>query len=101
MISLSGFLIANFKTGRALRTEALCRASHEPKIHQEQTKRNCTIVRVMGLGKAVRMAFEEVFDRIDMAYQTPHRIFDGDQFGEQVWSETTFTYYELPGYRSF
>jgi len=30
------------------------------------------MVRVTGLGRAVKMAFDEVFVRMEVAYQTPH-----------------------------
>lgn len=59
------------KTGIAFRTAGNRFASHAEKTHQELTKRNCTIVRVTGFGKAVRIAFDDVLDRIDVAYQTP------------------------------
>lgn len=62
------------RTGAALRNRGIFLASHEEKTHQEQTKRNCMSVSVIGLLKAVRIALEEVLDKIEVAYQTPQRI---------------------------
>jgi len=62
------------RTGIAFRTEGYFFASHAEKTHQELTKRNWTNVRVTGFGNAVRIAFDDVFERIDVAYQIPHRI---------------------------
>jgi hypothetical protein len=65
-----------FSTGNALRTDALRFASHERKMHQKDTSKNCMTVRVTGRGKAVKIAFEEVFVRMDVAYHNAHRDYD-------------------------
>lgn len=79
MISLFGRLIPFFNTGKVLRMEELYRASRAAKMHQEDTNRNCTTVSVTGLGKAVRMALDEVLERIEVANQTPQSICGPDQ----------------------
>ena len=43
--------------------------------HHPETNANCTTVRVTGFGRAVRMAFEDVFEKIDVIYQMPQSIF--------------------------
>lgn len=58
-----------FKTGRAFRTAALFLASHERKTHQKETSRNWIMVKVTGFGRAVKMALEEAFVRIEVPYQ--------------------------------
>lgn len=42
-------------------------------MHSPETKRNCTRVRVTGIGSAVKMALEDVFERMEVPYQTPQR----------------------------
>ena len=75
MISLLGRLIPFRRTGTALRKGGYTLASQAAKMHHEQTKRNWTMVRVTGFGRAVRMALDEVFDRIEVAYQKPQSDF--------------------------
>ena len=72
MISKFGFLIPDLRIGRARRSLKLRLAIHGSATHQEDTKKNCITVRVMGLGKAVKIALDDVFERIDVAYQTAH-----------------------------
>lgn len=79
MISLFGLRIPFFRTGNAFLIGACLRASQAANIHQEDTKRNCTTVKVTGFGSAVRMALDDVLERIEVAYQTPQRI---TSFGE-------------------
>jgi hypothetical protein len=59
--------IVCFKRGYFLASIAITR-------HQPDTKANCTVVRVMGRGSAVRMAFEDMFVKMDVIYQTPQSI---------------------------
>lgn len=75
MMSLLGLRMPFFNTGRASRTATFRLANQEKKRHQNDTRRNWTIVKVMGFGRAVKMAFEEVFVRIDVAYQMPQSDF--------------------------
>ena len=42
--------------------------------HQKETSRNCTIVKVTGLGNAVKIAFEDVLVKIDVEYQNVHSM---------------------------
>jgi hypothetical protein len=53
--------------------------SHEKHMQREETKANWIKVRVAGLGKALRMAFEEVFVRALDRYQTMERIYSTNQ----------------------
>lgn len=76
MMSLLGLRMPPFRTGKALRTVALRLASHERKTHQKETNINWMTVRVTGLGSAVKMAFEEVFVRMDVAYQKVHKSWE-------------------------
>ena len=41
--------------------------------HHPETKANCMIVRVIGLGKALRIDFDEVLVKAELKYQTRHR----------------------------
>ena len=54
--------------------------SHEKHIQREETKANWIKVRVAGLGKAFRMAFEEVFVSALDKYQTIERIYGINQW---------------------
>lgn len=74
MMSLLGRRIPFFKTGKAFLTAALRFASHERKTHQKETSKNCMTVKVTGLGRAVRMALEEVLVRIEVPYQNPQSM---------------------------
>lgn len=64
-----------FSTGRAFRTAVLRLASHDRNTHQKDTRRNWIIVSVTGFGKAVKMALEEVFVRIEVPYQKAQSSF--------------------------
>ena len=44
-------------------------------MHQVETKANWMSVRVIGLGKAFRMDFEEVFVRAEDMYHIRHKIY--------------------------
>lgn len=74
MMSLLGFRIPFLSTGMSSRTVALRLASHEKKIHQNETSKNWTMVRVTGLGRAVRMALDEVLVMMEVKYHTPQSI---------------------------
>jgi len=75
MTSRLGYLIlcrrAGIRVCRAGKTDA----NQENKRQKEATKPNCTIVRVAGFGKAMRIDFEEVFVRALEKYQMMHRIY--------------------------
>jgi hypothetical protein len=89
MMSLFGLLIPFFKTGIALRTLAYRLANQDRKMHQNETRKNCIIVSVIGFGKAVRMAFEDVFVKIDAANQVQHnptRRYDTGAFNDSAIS---------------
>jgi hypothetical protein len=47
---------------------------NDSSTHHEETNPNCTIVKVIGFGKALRMLFEDVFESADVRYLdlTPH-----------------------------
>lgn len=60
----------------ALRMAGLMRARNAAKMHHEQTNANCTTVRVTGLGSAVKIAFDEALDRMEVAYQRPQRAWE-------------------------
>jgi hypothetical protein len=46
-------------------------ASAARKRHHPDTKANCMMVSVTGFGRAVRMAFEDVLEKMDVMYQMP------------------------------
>lgn len=73
MTSLFGLRMPFLSTGAASRSDALRLASQDKNMHQKETSRNWTIVRVTGLGRAVRMALEEVLERMEVVYQKPQR----------------------------
>ena len=62
-----------FRTGIAVLSRGHRRARAARNKHQEDTKANWTSVRVMGFGSAVRMALEEVFEKMDVMYHMPQR----------------------------
>jgi hypothetical protein len=49
-------------------------ASHEKKRQNDATNANCIRVRVAGLGKALRIDFEDVLVKAEEKYHTIHRI---------------------------
>jgi len=74
-ISFEGGRIPYFRKGRVdLRRGYRC-ARKARKMHQVETKRNWMRVRVMGLGKALRMAFEEVLLKMEVMYHIPQSIY--------------------------
>jgi hypothetical protein len=56
-------------------------ASHEKNMHKEATNANWIKVSVAGLGKALRMAFEEVFVRALDRYQIMQSIYTSIRTG--------------------
>jgi len=62
-------------------------ASHEKNMQKEATKANWIKVSVAGLGKALRMDFEDVFVRALDIYQIMQRIYNGNQYGISVCKE--------------
>lgn len=71
--SLDGYLIPFLSAGMAVfkrgKTEANCAKTR----HHRETHANCTMVKVTGFGKALRMDFEDVFVSADVMYQTIQR----------------------------
>jgi hypothetical protein len=66
-------------------------ASHEKNMHREATNANWIKVSVAGLGKALRMAFEEVFVRALDRYHIMQRIYSINQYGILYWKEVSRT----------
>jgi hypothetical protein len=56
--------------GTALLSAGNREARYAEKMHQKETKANCTIDRVIGFENAFRIDFEEVFVRAEVKYQT-------------------------------
>lgn len=44
-------------------------------MHHPDTNANCMTVRVTGFGRAVRMALEEVLEKMEVMYHMPHNIY--------------------------
>ena len=63
------------RAGMAVAKGGYMWASQAKSTHQEDTKANWIRVRVIGLGKALRMDFEEVFVRAELMYQTRQSIY--------------------------
>jgi hypothetical protein len=72
MISRVGLCIPFLKAGILRRIGKLL-ARLLSKMHQEETKTNCMMVRVTGLGKANKTCFEEVLDITEAKYQIENR----------------------------
>src|SRR4051794_12250278 len=79
MISRVGLRMPLRNSGTAFPSGRYTRASHDRNRQKPQTNMNWTRVRVTGLGKAMRMALEEVLDRIEVAYQMPQRNLSNHQ----------------------
>lgn len=62
-----------FRAGMALFRRGKRRARNAENRHHPETKANCIMVRVIGLGKALRMDLEEVLVRAELKYQTRQR----------------------------
>lgn len=101
MMSQEGFRSPLRRTGTCARILRLCLASQERKMHQKDTRKNCITVRVTGFGRAVRMALEDVFVRMDAEYQTTHRSCGIRQpfRGQKRQPATLYTYHKSVGYR--
>lgn len=72
MTSLDGYLMGCFRAGIEVRIRGNLDASHENSKQYTATKANCSIVRVAGLSKAVRIDLDEVFVRAEDQYQVTH-----------------------------
>jgi len=72
--SLLGFRMPFFRKGAISRSVRLCLATQDRKIHQKETRRNCTIVSVTGFLNAVKMALDDAFVMIEVVYQTPQSM---------------------------
>lgn len=64
----------NFRMGMVCFRRGYLRARAARNRHHDDTKPNCTRVRVIGFGSAVRIAFEDVLEEMDVMYQMRHRI---------------------------
>lgn len=69
-------------------------ASHAMRIQSDDTKANCTSVRVAGILKALRIDFDDVFVSADDVYQSRHRICEkvsllANQFYLKYFAHTT------------
>lgn len=49
-------------------------ASQDKNIHQNDTSRNCTMVKVTGFFSAVKIALDDAFVMIEVVYQTPQSM---------------------------
>lgn len=58
-----------FKAGMAVCRRGKRRARDAKNRHHPETKANCIIVRVIGLGKALSMDLEEVLVKAELRYQ--------------------------------
>jgi len=47
--------------------------------HQTDTKANWIMVKVIGIGRAFKMDFEDVFVRAEVKYQITHKVWNMDQ----------------------
>lgn len=74
MSSLDGERIPYFKKGIVCFMRGYFLAKAARTKHQPDTKANCTVVRVIGRGSAVKMALEDMLVKMEVMYQTPHRI---------------------------
>ena len=75
MTSRVGARMPCFNAGMAVLIEGYRWARYAKKTHQVDTKANWTSVRVIGLGKAFRIDFEEVLVRAELMYQTRQRTY--------------------------
>ena len=62
------------RAGTALRIMGEMRAMCAKKTHQRETKANWTIVKVIGLGYAFSMDFEDVLVNAELKYQIKQRV---------------------------
>ena len=69
-----GYRMPFLKAGMVVFKRGKSRARYAKKRHQPETKANCMMVRVIGLGKAFRIDLEDVFVNAELKYQTRHRI---------------------------
>lgn len=65
-----------FKAGIEVRSFGKTDASHEEVIQYEATMKNCTIVKVAGLSKALRMDLDDVLVRAEDKYHMTHSIYE-------------------------
>lgn len=74
-----GYRIPSFSVGMAVFSRGKRRARNAKHRHHPETKANWIIVRVIGLGKALRMVFEEVLVRAELKYQIRQSTYYGCQ----------------------
>lgn len=85
MISRLGRRMPFLRTGKDSLTKALRLASHAKKMHQKDTSMNWMMVKVTGLGRAVKMALDDVLVMIEVMYQKPHRDFTERSAEKMRW----------------
>lgn len=73
--SLDGDRIPYFRNGIVCFMRGYFRARAASSRHQPDTKANWTVVRVTGCGRAVRITLEDMFVKMEVKYQTAHRIY--------------------------
>lgn len=71
MSSRDGERIPYFRNGIVCFMRGNRRASAASRRHHPDTNANCTVVRVMGWGSAVRIVLEDMFVKMEVMYQTP------------------------------
>jgi hypothetical protein len=71
--SREGFLTPFFSAGMCRFKEGNTDANQLRRRHQPETKTNCRIVRVTGLGNASRICFEEVLDMTEAKYHIENK----------------------------
>jgi hypothetical protein len=68
--SLDGLRIPYLRKGIVCFNRGYLLANVASIKHQPDTKANCTVVRVMGFGRAVKMALEDMLVKIEVMYHT-------------------------------
>jgi hypothetical protein len=88
-----GGLIPNFKKGIVVFRRGYRFARAARNIHHEETNPNCTSVRVIGLGRAVRMALEDVLEKMDVMYQIAQSVINLGDTGALSASVISWTFW--------
>lgn len=70
-----GFLMPFFKAGMRRFIHGNCEDSQLRNKHHDDTKANCNMVSVTGLGNARRICFDEVLDMTEAKYHIEKRAY--------------------------
>lgn len=96
--SRDGYRIPCLRTGTFRRSHGTLVDTYTSNRHQNETNANCTIVNVMGMGRAFKMDFDDVFVTAEVKYQITQSAYERI-LAHELTSHSIFdTYNQAIGY---